>query len=179
MNRQLLVKVHLYLATFLAPIIIIIALSGGLYLFGFKGSTTSTEIYSGPIQFNLSSTNLEADVKALLAELKQADDFEYLKMAGDSITTRPTSKDYFVIKVANGQSTVTLEQPDTIKTLVELHKGHGPQLFKIFQQLTAIGLVFILLSGLWIALKTPPMRSLAIQVTSAGLAAFILFAFIL
>ena len=38
MKRSLLVKLHLYAAAFLAPAFLFLAISGGLYLVGVKGS---------------------------------------------------------------------------------------------------------------------------------------------
>ena len=49
MLRQNAAKIHLYVATFLAPIILMISISGGLYLFGFKGSTENTIIKSASV----------------------------------------------------------------------------------------------------------------------------------
>lgn len=178
MSRKLLVNIHLYLATFLAPIILMMAISGGLYLFEYKGNVEKEVIYSGPATFQLDSKDLEAEVTKFLQANNQNSDFEYLRKAGSGFVTRPTSRDYYSFKFNADQLQVVLEKPDAIKTIVELHKGHGPSWFKTFQKLTAFGLTFILLSGLWIALKTPPMRKLAISLTSAGLLVWLALAFI-
>lgn len=178
MSRKLLVDIHLYLATFLAPIILMMAISGGLYLFGYKGTVEKEAVYSGPATFQLDSGNLEADVAKFLEANNQNPNFEYIKMSGSGLITRPTSNDYYVFKFSGDQLDVTLEKPDLIKSVVELHKGHGPGLFKTLQKFTAFGLTFILLSGLWIALMTPPMRKLAISLTSAGLVVWLALIFI-
>ena len=178
MSRKLLVDIHLYLATFLAPIILMMAISGGLYLFGYKGTTEKEVIYSGPASFQIDSQNLDSEVAAFLTANGQNSDFEYLRMGGNSFVTRPTSRDYFSFVFKGDQLEVTSEKPDLIKTVVELHKGHGPGWFKTFQKFTAFGLTFILVSGLWIALMTPPMRKLAVSLTSAGFVVWLALIFV-
>ena len=42
--RRLIVKLHLMIAAFFAPILLMVALSGGLYLLGQKGQTLKTPI---------------------------------------------------------------------------------------------------------------------------------------
>ena len=168
MSRNALVTIHLYLATFLAPIILMMAISGGLYLFGYKGSVEKENIYNGPTSIQMDSANLENEVIEFLEAKGQQPNFEYLRLGSSSIMTRPTSRDYYVFRFNNDQLEVTLEKPDLIKTVVELHKGHGPTWFKTFQKLAAFGLAFILISGLWIAMMTPPLRKMAITLTSAG-----------
>lgn len=169
MSRNLLVTIHLYLATFLAPVILMIVISGGLYLFGFKGSVEKEIIYSGPAVFQIDSDNLDSEIAKFLEANNQDPDFEYLRKSSSSIVTRPTSRNYYEFKFSKEQLEVSLEKPDLIKTVVELHKGHGPGWFKTFQKFAAIGLTFILLSGLWIAMMTPPLRRMAITLTSAGI----------
>lgn len=169
MSRQLLVKIHLYLATFLTPVIIMMAISGGLYLFGFKGSSESTVVYEGnSSEIDFQSATAKEDVMALFEKAGIEADFEYVKGNTSILFTRPTSRDHHVLRKKDDKLTISLEQPDLVKSLIELHKGHGPGLFKTLQKVTAFGLTFILLSGLWIALVTPPLRKTALTITGSG-----------
>ncbi|MFT7125066.1 MAG: putative iron-regulated membrane protein, partial [Candidatus Azotimanducaceae bacterium] len=67
--RRLLINVHLYLAAFLAPMLLLVAVSGGLYLLNIKGEVTREAVVM-PAGSNLDTEapTLEADVRALLAE---------------------------------------------------------------------------------------------------------------
>ncbi|MCW8877439.1 MAG: hypothetical protein OQK51_10305, partial [Kangiellaceae bacterium] len=101
---------------------------------------------------------------------------------GNNFFTRPTNREYYVIRVKNrGKEQgieITHQKPDFIKSMVELHKGHGPTIFKTFQKVVAVGLLFILISGLWLGLTAPRLRKITMGLASGGLAAFLLFAFI-
>ena len=44
MTRALLIKLHLYLSAFFSAAIILVAVSGGLYLIGIKGSVEQTSV---------------------------------------------------------------------------------------------------------------------------------------
>ena len=47
MTRKSIITLHLFLAALLTPILIVIAISGGFYLFGEKGSVAEYPIYQG------------------------------------------------------------------------------------------------------------------------------------
>ncbi|MEW6990163.1 PepSY-associated TM helix domain-containing protein [Colwelliaceae bacterium 6441] len=175
MSRKLLVKIHLYLATFLAPIIIMIALSGGLYLFGYKGETIKTPVYSGSAsEINLQAKDIKTEVNRIFKQVGIEHEFEYIKGNSQVAYTRPTSRDYYVLSIDGDRFNIIKEQPDFIKTIVELHKGHGPQSFKTLQKITAFGLIFILVSGLWLAFSTPSMRKISLIITAAGATTFLI-----
>ena len=142
MSRKLLISIHLYLAAFFAPIIILIALSGGLYLNDEKGTTTKERVYQGQHpEFDPKSQSIKADVESLLATAGVTDyQFEYVRVGSDTLYTRPTSKNHYVIKFdATGSVDIALAQPDFQASIIELHKGHGPQAFKTFQKVFAVG----------------------------------------
>jgi hypothetical protein len=175
MSRKVIVKIHLYLATFLAPIILMIAISGGLYLFGSKGETIKSHVYTGSAdEINLKAEDINAEVNRVFQKVGIEHDFEYIKGNSKVAYTRPTSRDYYVLSIKGDDFNIVKEEPDFIKSIVELHKGHGPTSFKTLQKFTAFGLVFILVSGLWLAFITPSMRKNAIVLTLSGLATFLL-----
>ena len=59
---------------------------------------------------------------------------------------------------------------------MELHMGHGPGLFKNFQKMFALGLLLIILSGLWLGLSSSGLRRRTLVISSAGAAVFLLLA---
>ncbi len=66
-----------------------------------------------------------------------------------------------MFKVTEGSMQATRAVPDLQKRLIELHKGHGPLAFKWLQRVTAIGLIFAMLAGLWLAFSSSKVRKAA------------------
>ena len=68
MNRKTLITIHMYLAAFFAPFVLLVCISGGLYLVGVKGEVQQESIYSQPgVALDTKSPGLKADVDRLLA----------------------------------------------------------------------------------------------------------------
>ena len=176
--RSFWIKVHLYVATFFAPIIIVMAFSGGMYLLGNKGSVETTAV-SITGNLDAASATLEGDVRQLLADNGIEHEFEYLKISGSTLITRPTSRTFYELKASEGAVTASRNEPDILKRLVELHKGHGPLLFKDLQKVMAVGLLIVLLSGMWLGLTSPALRFPSIIVTLAGTVIFVMAAFVI
>ena len=174
MNRKSLITIHLYLAAFFAPMVFLVAISGGLYLLDIKGGVSSEPIM-GPVATTLDpkSANLKEQVDAVLAEGGIAFDYEYVKVGGNQLYTRPTSKQHYVLTLADGQVTVVRQTPTIQMRMIELHKGHGPQWFKSFQKLFALGLFLVIFSGLVLGFTSPLMKS---KTLAASLTGFVVFA---
>jgi len=168
--RSLWVKIHLYLASFFLPALLLMAVSGGLYLNGFKGTveTLAVEI-ANPVTIDPDSPDLKQDVDGLLQSNGIVHNFEYVKVSGTTLITRPTSRDYYSVDASGDVPVVELHKPDLVKRLVELHKGHGPGLFKTIQKIMAVGLVVILLSGFWLGISSETLRGPTLMTTIAGL----------
>jgi len=166
----------MYLAAFLAPFIFLVSISGGLYLLGVKGSVAEQSIFeSSEIGIDAKSDQLKSDVAALLqAAGVSGYSFEYVKVKGDTLYTRPTSRQHYVIKLGDTVQVVRA-QPSLQAALMELHKGHGPTAFKTFQKVFALGLLLIVSSGLWLGLSATRLRKRTAMAGLAGLASFLLF----
>ena len=151
------------------------AVSGGLYLSGIKGSFEKGEtIFVPAVQIDADQAK-ESQVKEILQQAGLDADFEYVKDRGRLMQTRPTSRDYFELEpTADG-----MVSPDLVASLMELHKGHGPGLFRILEQITALGLILILISGLIIGLKSPLLKKPTIGLTAAGILVFVILAAVL
>jgi len=176
--RSLWVKIHLYVAAFFLPMLLAMAASGGLYLLGFKGSVDSAPVSLPTTKFlTADSETLDNDVRELLNSNGVEHDFEYIKISGEKFITRPTSTDYYELTIHDNEIQATLNQPDLIKSLVELHKGHGPLLFKDLQKLMALGLLIVLVSGFWLGASSPGLRVTTLLTTIAGLLVFLVLGF--
>jgi hypothetical protein len=175
MNRSLFITIHMYLAAFLAPFIFLAAISGGLYLVGVKGSVEQAAIFeTNDIAIDAQSDQLKSDVGALLQAAGVTDyEFEYVKVKGDVLYTRPTSREHYVITLGDTVK-VTHAQPSLQAAMMELHKGHGPGFFKTFQKFFSVGLLLIVASGLWLGLSAARLRQRTLLISCGGLAAFLL-----
>ncbi|MFT4519332.1 MAG: hypothetical protein ACI9JM_001728 [Halioglobus sp.] len=175
MDRKLLVTIHMYLAAFFAPAVLLVAISGGLYLAGFKGSVDEEFVYSSNAIIDSKSSSLQTDVAELLVDAGvKSYNFEYVKVSGENLYTRPTSSDHYVIKPNDSGVEVIHARPSLQSRMIELHKGHGPSAFKTFQTAFALGLIFIIFSGLWLGFSAAKLRRSMALTATAGVAIFIL-----
>ena len=178
--REHWINMHLWVAAFFTPVLLIVAISGGLYLVGIKGATVDTAVtLPADAKLDPKSSNLEADVDALLRQAGIEHSFEYIKKSGSTLTTRPTSRTYYVFRVTDGGVQATRAVPDLQKRLIELHKGHGPLAFKWLQRITAIGLIFAMLAGLWLAFSSADQWRRGAITTGAGLVVAVVLGFFL
>ncbi len=176
MNRALFISIHMYLAAFFAPFVLLVSISGGLYLIGVKGSVAEQTVFqSADVAIDTGSARLKADVDALLQSAGVSDyEYEYVKVKGSTLYTRPTSRLHYVVELGD-QVQVIRAEPSLQSALIELHTGHGPTAFKIFQKFFALGLLFIIASGLWLGLSAARLRGRILLTSLTGFLAFAFF----
>lgn len=152
MKRSLLVKVHIALTLFFLPFLLLMPLSGTLYLLGEKGTQIQSPAFKvfGEIPRDGGS---EEFWRQEFAKRKLGFSFEYIKSKGSALIFRPSSRAHYIAKITDTGATVSLLEPDLAKMLMELHKGHGPGLFKKLQTAFGIGLLLVVLSGLFLAVS--------------------------
>jgi hypothetical protein len=173
-SRRFFINVHLYLSAFFAGIVVLMALSGGLYLLGIQGETTDTEIaqITGGHAL-LADPSVAAVAKVLERAGVSNFSFDYARSSGKRVYTRPTSETSYLMEVRGDTITVTRQVPDLQKRMIELHKGHGPAAFKTFQKVFAAGMLFIILSGVWLGLSAPRLRQPTLIAVGSGLLVFL------
>lgn len=166
-TRNFLVKCHLWAAGLLAPLFILVAYTGAAYLLDFKGEVKETPIaLPAGTSLDPDSASVESDVRRILAANRLSTDFDYLRMGDGSITTRPTSRTFVTFERDDaGQWSATLNEPNLQYALIELHKGHGPALYRYYQILAAVVLFLVVLGGLVVGWLAPSYR----RATSIGL----------
>lgn len=177
--RKLLILAHLWLAGLMAPAFALHAISGGLYLMNIKGevSTERVALPSGAA-LDFESPELEADVRALLKSANLDHDFEYIRNRGTVIQLRPTSKTYLEFKQSPQGLQASRLKPDTVRSLMELHKGHGPLVFKTYQKLVAVLLVGVVIGGMLVGLLAKAYRRQTIIAVVIGTIVFVLAGFV-
>ena len=174
MTRALLIKLHLYLSAFFSAAIILVAVSGGLYLIGIKGS-----LEQAPVNILDGGRTLMADPShnAVSQALNRAGvsgfEFEYVKQKGAQLITRPTTRPFYTLDIQEDEITVRYNDPSLQKRMIELHMGHGPTAYKRYQQVFAAGMLFIMLSGLWLGLSSARLRLSTALISGSGLITFL------
>jgi hypothetical protein len=177
MTRALLIKLHLYLSAFFSAAIILVAVSGGLYLIGIKGSVEQTPVGTLSAGQQLLANPSQSAVESALAEAGVSGfRFDYVKQKGAQLITRPTTRAFYTLDVAGDDIIVRYNEPSLQKRMIELHMGHGPSAYKVYQQIFAAGMLFIILSGLWLGLSSDRLRRATAGVCSAGVVLFVLLA---
>lgn len=177
--RRFLLNAHLYIAAFVAPVFVLLGLSGGLYLIDIKGEVTRTAIeLPADAALDFESETLEADVSALLAAQGISHRFEYVARGRGGIHTRPTSRTSYQFSYQGDKLMATRATPNIPKVMIELHKGHGPSLFRTYQKLVAIALILAVLSGVWMGLASKVLRKKTALASLAGLIAFVFAGFL-
>jgi len=177
-TRRLFVLAHLWFAGFLAPAFLLVAVSGGLYLMGNSGNFESEPVsLPSGAALNFESPTLEADVRALLDTSDIDQPFEYIRNRGTVIQLRPTSRTHLEFRQTPDGLTATRKVPDLQGRLMELHKGHGPTLFKLYQKLVAIGLILVVFGGLLVGFLAPAYRRQTSIALAFGTIIFIFLAF--
>lgn len=176
--RRLFILAHLWLAGLLAPAFLLVAVSGGLYLLGNSGSF-ETEPVSLPAQASLDfeSPTLESDVRTLLNTAGIDQKFEYIRNRGTVIQLRPTSRTHLEFRQTENGLTASRKIPNLQGTLIELHKGHGPSWFKLYQKLVALGLIGVVFGGILVGLLAKAYRRQTSIAVVFGSIIFIFLAF--
>lgn len=177
--RHLWATLHLCVAVFLAPVVVLMAVSGGLYLLGIKGHITEVPVALAPdAELDIDLPDLEAAVRQFLVDAGIEHRFEYLKREDGMLTTRPTSRVHYVVHVGEDGVRLTRNEPSLQKRLIELHKGHGPTAFKTLQKLVAAGLLVVVGTGFSLGLSAAGLRGRMAAIGVAGLLVFVIFAFV-
>lgn len=158
MKRSLLIKIHLYLSSFFAPFLILMTITGTLYLFSQKGSVNSKRITT------ITTDKIsESIIKEELSKINPTYRFEYTKSYPDKVITRPTTRKYYEFIKQKSSYEVREVTPSFLKRIIEVHKGHGPKALKWFQKILGICLALIILTG--IALSLIGYRHTKISIT--------------
>ena len=100
-------------------------------------------------------------------------EFEYVKQKGAQLITRPTTRPFYTLDIQEDEITVRYNEPSLQKRMIELHMGHGPTAYKRYQQVFAAGMLFIMLSGLWLGLSSARLRLSTALISGSGLITFL------
>lgn len=150
-------KVHGYLSIFFLLLMFIYALTGTLYLFEIKGSQSSRSI-----SFQLESWPMsEEEALSVMPEMLE-------KMGEEKLPSEYSDRkghEWYGLKKSilltqgdkNNSVLVTVSNSDFMRQMLMIHKGHGGPLFTLLGIALGFYVLLMLISGVWLSIKTKPM----------------------
>lgn len=179
MSRLFLTKLHLLLAAFLFPAILIFLVTGALYTWGITGKVAESKsevVLTAPLDPESESSLRKIALDALnSAGLEAPTGKERVRKSGSSFTYEWTGsrRDVTVEPTDDAlKATVTIKEASPHRIMVQLHKAKGGLIFKVYASLLALSLFLLVLSGLIIGWQTPILRKMTIWGSVAGLLTF-------
>lgn len=179
MSRLFLTKLHLLLAAFLFPAILMFLATGALYTWGETGKIDESKrevALSAPLD-STSETAMRAVAVAELARagLEPPTGKPRLRKTGErsSFEWTGSRRDIVVEPTADPLvAKVTIKEASMHRVLVQLHKAKGGTVFKVYATLLALALFLLVASGLIIGWQSPPLRRMTTLGSLGGLLGF-------
>lgn len=184
MNRITLTKIHLILAAFMFPVLIMFLVTGSLYIWKVSGSTESSDYditLSSPLEENEAS--LTAIVEKELQRLNIAAPTGAIKVKATPKVIQydwsGSKRDiHFEAPLGSLDAKMTIKEGSWYRNFVQLHKAKGRLLFKIYASFLAVSLFLLLASGFVMAWMIPKYRKMTAVAASSGLLLFVVLVFI-
>ncbi len=164
---------HLGLASLFMPMLLLMPFTGAMYLWGFKGEEKKTVVFQISEPIPATTPEQETFFRDQFQRAGVNYNFETFAISKISVTFRPQSRDYYAaVPSEAGGWEVSKVEPNLLKRLIEIHKGHGPNMMRIFESIFGIALIFTTLSGLWLAFTVKPY--LKVTLVSFGVGAAVI-----
>lgn len=184
MKRMQWMKAHALFAAFILPVAMMFVVTGALYTWGIKGSSTD-ETYevalSKPIQRDIGELTNLAQLELHKLGASPPEGQPHLKVYGGHYLLEWTgsSKDVILEPTQNELiAKLTVKNASWYRSLVQLHKAKGGMAFKVYAAAFAMGIIFLLVSGFIMAWQTPSLKKMTLITALAGGGSFIIVVFL-
>ncbi len=157
-SRSWMVQIHLIVASLFLPLMLLMPLSGALYLMDQKGEQTKEEAFVVEGAPPKDKIEMEAFFREQFKKNNLDFSFEYIKTTDTDYIFRPTSRVYYMAAPNGSSLTMYKVNPSLIKRMMEIHKGHGPRFVRWQEMAFGIALLLVAFSGVWIGIVTPVYR---------------------
>lgn len=164
------IYIHLVIAALFLPLLLLMPMTGSLYLWGFSGDQEKIEAFTITETAPEGKTEQEQFFRDQFKKQNINFDFEYIKSTKTDYIFRPATRNHYMATKTDAGLVFYEMKPTLLKRLVELHKGHGPLMMRWFESLFGICLVLVTLSGLWLAVTVPAYRKATIISFCVGMA---------
>lgn len=180
MSRAILVKLHVLLAAFMLPAMLMFLVTGALYTWGIKGGYQTQKI---ELTLDQALPSDKSALAAIITRELQARDLSVpsgqpnLKEVSGAYQLEWTgaNRDVLLASATDPlKATLTVKDTTWYRHVVQLHKAKGGVVFKVYAALMALSLLLLLLSGVLMALQMPKLRMLTLGTIGAGVLAFVL-----
>lgn len=158
MSRKLLLDIHLYLACFFLPFLLLMPITGVSYLLGQKGSAVTSVAFSVPSAVPSEDVARDEWIAAQFSAQGISFDWEYIKFNGKDMILRPSSREHYIVVPGESETVFKRVEPNFLLKIIELHKGHGPGWFKRLETVFGIALLLLTISGMWLSLMSKGLR---------------------
>ena len=168
--RRLLITLHLWIAGLLAPAFLVVAVSGGLDMAGLEPSVRQSPLaLPADTRLDFGSDDIEQQVRDLLDAQGVDIDFEYIRGSNNWAMTRPPTRTFVRFEAGpQGSIEATINRPNLQYALMELHKGHGPRLYRLYQVVVALALFLAVIGGVTVGLLARNYRKPTLIATLVG-----------
>lgn len=181
MSRAFLTKLHLVVAAFMFPAILMFLVTGALYTWGNKGEWvehTATVSLSAPLAADEAALKAVARAELDKRGLPTPSGAATVSEAGEPVSLTWTGARSEASVAATDDplvAEVTVKEATLHRNLVQLHKAKGSDVFKVYATFLAVVLFLLVASGLVLGLQVKPLRRMTVLSSVAGAAAFIGF----
>ncbi|NVE93800.1 PepSY domain-containing protein [Altererythrobacter lutimaris] len=179
MNRAFLTKLHLILAAFMFPAVLMFLITGALYTWGEKGAwyeETATIALEQPLseQSEGAITNLAVQELASRELPMPSGNLSVTEGEGASLTWNGARAEIELAATDNPLvAEATIREASFHRWLVQLHKAKGSDYFKVYATLLASVLFLLVASGVIMGLQVKALRRITIASSVVGLFAFV------
>lgn len=161
--RKTMIYLHLGLASLFMPMLLLMPFTGAMYLWGFQGDQKKSAAFEISEVVPTETSEQEKFFRDQFKNKGIEFNFEYIKANKNEFIFRPQSRNHYVAnKADDGKWIVSKMEPNLLRRMIELHKGHGPKIMRIFESIFGISLILTTLSGLWLAWNVKPYRKITV-----------------
>ncbi len=178
-TRSLIIKLHLLIAAFMFPAIVMFLGTGALYTWGITGDYVDTEYrvaLSAPLTDDKDALTQVATAELARLDIAQPSGSPSVRSVGDAFRFEWSGANRDVHLAPTDDPAVallTVKETTIHRRLVQLHKAKGTTLFKIYASFLAFSLFMLVASGLIVSLITPAYRSMTLWASGVGAVLFV------
>jgi hypothetical protein len=150
-------KWHGYLSVFFLILMLLYSLTGTLYLFEIEGNKTSRSV---SLQLDTWPTSEKEALKIMPNILKEIGEKKLPNKYSDSKGHEWSSLNKSILLTENSENKsvqVTVSDSDFMRQMLMIHKGHGGPLFTVLGVALGFYLFVMIITGVWLTIKTKPM----------------------
>ncbi len=180
LKRSHIIHVHMLLAALVLPILLMYLISGMLYTFDVKGHIKKQKInivLEQPMPLRLDAFTAITEKSLIQHHLPIPEGEMSLKKKKSSYLFRWGDLKYAVsVKTTKNPDILrmTVRERDFLTQVMRIHRAEAGVIFKVIPSILLIGMLLILLSGIYMALSIPKFRKPVLYTMSFSTVLFLI-----